>query len=111
MKLKQTQYNNLVEALRRFDLFHSQEDITKAWTGLGFLSEYKSSVQTGLMKLALMEFDNPNKKPTPHIMHWWSLTEKGAKIVKHWKDKGYNYSDIASNRRLPVITDLPEGLD
>lgn len=77
----------LCEALRRYTRFHSDEELTKAWTGLGTATEYKRVADKGLMEPV---FDNPRH------MVWWKLTPKGAEIVQKWLDKGITYSDIES---------------
>lgn len=71
----------LEDALRRFDQFAVSRDglawtlpnLQKAWTGMGFVSEYQPAVAAGMMKQATAA--------QPRCMAWWVLTEEGARVV------------------------------
>lgn len=39
----------MLEALRRYTRFHRSESLTKSWTGLGYLTQYKPAIKAGLM--------------------------------------------------------------
>ena len=83
MKLKNRQFNCLAEALRRCAM-HPSEPIVKVWTGLGSYTTYKSTIDAGFMEYI--------HSPNPSYIQWFRLTEKGAKIVQNWIDKGYSNS-------------------
>jgi len=76
-KLTSRQGSLLLEAMRRYVQFHSGEELTKAWTGLGYYTKYKPVLDTGLMEWV---YD----QPPPRCMGWLRLTEAGAKIVEVW---------------------------
>lgn len=91
-KIPSKAYPLLVEALRRFECFAVRRD-GKEWTmadlqsvctGLGTATDYKPAVNQDLMKVV-----NPNKR----YYCWWTLTEKGAKIVLYWHEQGYGCGD------------------
>lgn len=69
----------IIEAIRRLDKFHSDEDPRMAWSGLGFKSEYKPVLDAGLM-----EWVSP---PSPRCMGWLRLTAKGLVEVKRIRDE------------------------
>jgi len=64
----------LNEAIRRYNLFHKGDNPLKAWTGLGYKTDYKPVVDAGLM-----EFDGDYY---PRCIGWLVLTQKGLDIVK-----------------------------
>ena len=65
----------LQEAIRRLDQFHPNEDPLKAWSGLGFKTEYQAALNAGLMEWVYT--------PHPRCMGWLRLTSKGlAKTVE-----------------------------
>jgi hypothetical protein len=72
--MKQPIRNCLLEAKRRYETFHADEDILKAWTGLGYPSEYKVALSEGYMI--------PVSSNTPKVLNWYRLTEKGAKAIR-----------------------------
>jgi hypothetical protein len=86
----------MIEALRRYDalvirssdnnLGWNIEDIQKAWTGLGYTTEYREAVKAGLMRPI-------HETPPPKINGWWGLTEEGAKIILAWHEQGHNCGD------------------
>jgi len=96
--LKCQQHTLLCEALRRYTRFGigDGKSLTEAWTGLGFTSYYKIALETGLMTYI------DGDKPYPRILHWFRLTDKGAKIVQNWLDLGFTYEDI-ENGKLPPL--------
>jgi hypothetical protein len=100
LKLKAASWRTLIEATRRYTRFHQGEDLLKAWTGLGTPPEYRQAVNDGYMEVL-------HGKAKPRIASWYRLTEKGAKIVKFWLEKGYDYNKIENND-IPPITLLPE---
>ena len=77
-KLTAAQRALLLEAMRRYTRFHPGEDPTKAWTGLGYYTDYKPVLSTGLMEWCA------SGKPPPRCMGWLRLTEAGATIVQAW---------------------------
>lgn len=81
--LTHNQRTLLLEAARRWlkaVQADKKKNITDAWTGLGFRSEYKCVSDAGLME------DATNCPPMTQT--WWKLTERGAQIVQSWIDKG-----------------------
>ena len=72
----------LQEALRRYVQFraYAGEELTDAWTGLGYRTDYKPVLDAGLMEWAL-------RKPAFRCLGWLRLTEAGAKIVQAWLDE------------------------
>lgn len=87
-------YDLLTEALRRYARFHKGESLTEAWTGLGSARDYRNALQGGYMEWI-------NGVGNPGYTYWLRLTEKGAKIVQAWLDKGFDYQDIETGARLP----------
>ena len=84
----------LVEALRRWLCFSVRRDnkkprdMTTAWTGLGSRNHgYGRMERFGLMRIAPGTSDN-----APHDS-WWSLTDKGAAIVRRWMSEGFGVGD------------------
>ena len=76
----------LEEALRRYWLFHPDEQLDEAWTGLGYKSDYKPVVDAGLMA--------PIGPDVPRGLRWFKLTQAGAAIVQRWVDeKKYKIQD------------------
>ena len=92
-QLKSDEYSCLVEACRRFSRFGHDysNDIEKAWTGLGFKTEYKQACNNGYMEPV-------HSMPRNRCMGWWKLTEKGVKIVQHWLDSGYDFETIENGK-------------
>ena len=69
--------NALREAIRRLDQFHPNEDPLKAWSGLGFKTDYQTVLDAGLMEWV------PGSAPSPRTMGWLRLTSKGlARTIK-----------------------------
>lgn len=64
-----------VEAERRFRMFGNdyQNDITRAWIGLGMPSHYKPAVQAGLMRAL-------NGRETRGCLSWYLLTDAGVAL-------------------------------
>jgi len=95
--LREHEYYNLVEALRRRLRFYSNpsggKDITKQWTGLGSKTEYKQSLERGYMEVAT--------ELNPGNTTWWKLTDKGARVVCYWIGQGYTYEQIEQGGGLP----------
>lgn len=95
--LKSDTHGCLCEALRRFECFavkgsHGRfrwnlADIQRAWTGLGYKTEYKQAVADGYMI--------PLRHQTiqPRCLTWFTLTEKGARIILYWHRKGFKCED------------------
>lgn len=93
------EYDVMIEALRRRGRFGRIDGrwqaITAQWTGLGTPTAYKDAVKYGLMERS--------KNPVSRGMDWWTLTEKGARIVAYWIGQGYSYESVEANR-YPEIT-------
>jgi len=89
IELKNEQYNNLCEALRRFLCFSKRRDgktvadLETCWTGLGPRSYFKETAEAGLMQIV------PGHSYASRCTCWWSLTPLGAAIVRQWIRKGY----------------------
>ena len=75
-KLTSKQGVLLLEAMHRYVRFHSGEDLTKAWTGMGGRAVYGPVLESGLMEWV--------DEPAPRCIGWLRLTEAGAKIVEVW---------------------------
>lgn len=109
MRLGTKQHAYMAEALRRFECFAHRRDghpwtvdaIRGAWIGLGFRSEYGSLVSAGLMETA-----PGTTTPASHCMGWWSLTERGARIILAWHHQGYSVGDGWELERQPPF-DVP----
>jgi len=103
MRLRESVYRILVEATRRYSRHGEGKDITKAWTGLGYPSEFAAAHKAGLMR----PLHDP---PTPRIMGWWMLTDKGARIVQKWLDQGFDHLRIETSGDLPPreVDDSPQ---
>ena len=97
MKLmREAPYGLLVEACRRYTRFGVRQGkgIEDAWTGLGFRSEYRPLIESGLMVWACSE-------PAPRCMGWLKLTPRGAGIVQAWIGAGFNFETIETGGDLP----------
>ena len=79
IKLTSKRRSLLREALRRYVQFHAGEELTTAWTGLGFRTDYKPVLDAGLMEWVY--------RWRPRCMGWLRLTEAGARIVQAWLDE------------------------
>jgi len=79
--MNKSQFNCMAEALRRCVVFHPEEHIKDVWSGLGTYTNYKSVLDSGMMQYAHVK--------NPRYKNWFSLTDKGCKIVQYWIDKGY----------------------
>lgn len=77
--------NCLVEALRRYHSFHAQESPLKAWTGLGFPTEYRDAVKLGYMV--------PVHSIEPRVLSWYRLTEQGLAVALRLANEGYRVHD------------------
>jgi hypothetical protein len=78
MNLGCRQEELLKEAQRRFQTFNSTNlPITKAWTGLGSATEYKTVSPRYMVNAT---------SPNPGCRTWWKLTRAGAAIVQEWID-------------------------
>jgi hypothetical protein len=88
-------YYALCEALRRYTRFHPHEELVQAWTGLGYVTEYKSAIDSGHMEFV--------RTPMYRCLGWLHLTEKGAKVVREWLDAGYDYTSIESEVYPPML--------
>jgi len=75
MKQKISIIGALKEATRRYKQFHSGEVVTEAWTGLGFISDYKDVIKAGYMVW------HDNETPPPRCMGWLTLTDKGISEI------------------------------
>lgn len=111
MKIKTQTYNCLHEALLRYENFRigwpshrkvhrkwSLKSLQEGWTGLGYPSEYKQAVEDGFMK--------PASKVRPKCMGWYYLTEKGARVVKHWHDTNYSTLEYSLGNTPPMNVNL-----
>lgn len=75
VKLTKAQKAIMLEAARRYLEYYFDQPIEDALAGLGTVSSYKCVQTAGLMKLL--------DSASPHgIAGWWTLTPKGAKIVR-----------------------------
>jgi hypothetical protein len=92
-------YQVLIEACRRYTRFHMNASMTEAWTGLGFMSEYKEAVEAGYMK--------PAHSSSKRCMGWFTLTPLGAGIVSAWIGAGYNYKSIEAIEGFNAIPPKP----
>lgn len=100
-KLSEREHAVLVEALRRRGRFNStNQPITRQWTGLGTNGEYQAALQSGLME--------PAPGANRNHQRWWTLTEKGARIVSHWTEKGYTVERVERGD-VPIRT-LPTNI-
>jgi hypothetical protein len=63
--------NLLVEAYRRYHMFHKDEDLTKAWVGLGDKTTYVSKY-----------FKTHDGISNPDNNCWWVLTDIGVEAIK-----------------------------
>jgi hypothetical protein len=91
--MSQSSYNLMIEALRRYCMFHAGEPLDQAWIGLGTASEYKPALESGLMRWA-------HGKPSVRCLGWLTLTPKGQNIMLKWMAGGYhfaNYNEIHPN--------------
>jgi len=88
--LSSRQWAILMEALRRYTRFHSEESLTEAPTGYGKRSTGYGPAADRYMVPALPGDGNAS------YVCWWRLTEEGAAVVKHWMDLGYTYQHIES---------------
>ena len=80
-KLTSRQRSRLLEAKHRYTMFRSPgEELTEAWAGLGYRSDYKPVLDAGLMEWVRYE-------PAFRCVGWLRLTEAGAEIVQAWLDK------------------------
>ena len=103
------QHRLLVEALRRFELFAvirdgrnwTLEDLQLAWTGLGTETDYKPVSKV---------FMKPATTGAPRCNLWWCLTEKGARIVLHWHEKGYGCHGSCVINKWPPSSGVIEEL-
>lgn len=82
VKLTSRQRALLLEAMRRYTQFHPDEELTEAWTGLGYPSHYRPVLKAGLMTWVYGE----PKGSRAHV-GWLRLTEAGAAIVQAWLDE------------------------
>lgn len=64
----------LEEAIQRWLDFGSCQSLEKAWTGLGFYTDYKIAITAGYM-----QFVKPTRKGT---MGWLRLTPLGVEAVR-----------------------------
>ena len=74
-----SQRDLMLEAIRRLDQFHANEDPRTAWSGLGNRSTYKPVLDAGLMEWA--------SEPAPRCMGWLRLTEDGVAEVDRIRDE------------------------
>ncbi len=107
-KLSRNAYDTLREAFSQYDLL-SKQDEARDWTiidicGAGLLYGSKTRVR-GAYENALVR---PTEQHTKKTETWWSLTAKGARIIKHWHDSGittvpnYQTGRQDFNREPPV---------
>ena len=96
MKLKMGVYNLLTEATRRlkFNENDLRKPMTEAWTGLGTKSEYNPCLESGFMTFV--------STPRPRVMTWWTLTDKGARVVSYWLGMGYDHHKIEGGECPPI---------
>lgn len=73
----------LKEARRRYCLFHVNEPLTEAWTGLGDHTTYEPVLKAGLMEWV-------HGRPPKGDVGWLRLTETGAEIIQSWLDESSN---------------------
>lgn len=93
-KLKTKSYKVLLEALRRYTRFCSDESLSSAWTGLGRLSTYKHVYlcEHGLMRpVTPFDLGSLNDRRSDH---WWKLTPAGEEIISFWLKRGYTHEHI-----------------
>lgn len=69
-KLKTKDARLLLEAYRRFFMFHKNKPISQAWLGLGF-REYDHSPF----------FIPVHRQRTPRTMAWYKLNESGLSLI------------------------------
>lgn len=82
IKLNNSEYWMLLEALRRYLKFNDENrSTTECWTGLTTLTGAKSVLKKGYMEWVY-------KKPY-RSSGWLRLTKKGSKIIEKWIAEGY----------------------
>ena len=67
----------LEEAHRRMHTFHLDKNPLQEWSGLGYKTEYKSTVADGFMRWA----EHLGREPADRQMGWLILTEKGVDML------------------------------
>jgi hypothetical protein len=80
-KLSLKNAHMLLEAYRRYHMFHKDEPLNKAWVGLGYVPHYKS------------KYFYPIHDMSPRVQQWWGLTDEGVRVVEDlisklkWKEE------------------------
>lgn len=93
----------LIEAMRRWLKPHDRrtggDTMTKAWTGLGLVTEYAPAVKQGFMESAT--------DSAPGCRRWYRLTQAGADVVAGWIGRGITWEHF-NNFDLPFDPDGAE---
>jgi len=107
IKLSNTEYVCLKEALRRHLLFELDKPLHEKWTGLGTRTDYKYAIKSNLMQ--------PISYYPRYCPMWLKLTNKGIDIIRYWILRGYtkvnewevfNYNNQVPPKEIP-LSELP----
>ena len=93
--MKMKTYNLMIEALRRYCMFHPGEPLHQAWIGLGTEADYRPAIKDELMKW------HDNKQPPPRCAGWLVLTEKGQEVIMRWFANGYYVKNHDGGGNIP----------
>ena len=82
MKLSKKDTNLLTEAYRRYHAFRGDRTLTTACVGLGSPTQYKSKY----FKSHGCRGVGSRGVETPRVKNWYTLTEKGVKMLERLLD-------------------------
>ena len=94
-----SQRDLMLEAIRRLEQFHPNEDPLAAWSGLGTRTDYKPALDAGLMEWA--------SAPAPRCMGWLRLTEKGLAEVDQIRGETTGWVTAIDNMDAPNCLPSP----
>jgi hypothetical protein len=94
MRISKRDKRLLIEAYRRYNQFHQNEPLNKAWVILGTSSSlYKSKY----FKCATTV--------TPNVLNWWTLSDLGVKMMKELL-KLNTWSEMKELLKLNIFSEI-----